>query len=141
MNNEPLIIERIYNATVEKIWNAITNNEQMKQWYFKIADFKPEVGFEFSFLEGNEVKYLHVCKVTEVIPNEKLAYTWRFEGYPGDSLLTFELFPEGGQTRLKLTHAGLETFSSIGPDFAVSSFKEGWTHILGKSLKEFVERN
>ena len=52
MNNEPFVIERTYNAPVEKVWKAITDNDLMKQWYFKIAAFKPEVGFEFSFDGG-----------------------------------------------------------------------------------------
>jgi len=41
-SNEPIVIERTYNAQIEKVWNAITNREQMKQWYFDIADFKAE---------------------------------------------------------------------------------------------------
>jgi len=49
MTHEPLIIERSYNASVEKVWQAITDKEQMKQWYFDVSDFKPEVGFEFTF--------------------------------------------------------------------------------------------
>jgi hypothetical protein len=51
--------------------------------------------------------------------------------------VTFELFDEAGKTRLKLTHEGLETFPASNPDFAKESFTEGWTHIIGKSLKEF----
>ena len=81
----------------------------------------------------------HLCKVTEVVPGKKLAYSWRYDGYPGDSLVTFELFETGEKTRLKLTHAGLETFAHLNPDFAVSNFVEGWTHILGTSLKEFLD--
>ena len=69
---------------------------------------------------------------------KKLAYTWRYEGFEGDSLVTFELFAEGARTRLKLTHAGLESFPKI-PDFARKNFMEGWTSIIGTSLKAFVE--
>ncbi len=49
MHTFPFTIERIYNALIEKVWQAITDKDQMKQWYFDIAGFKPEVGFEFSF--------------------------------------------------------------------------------------------
>ena len=37
MKNEPFVIERTYNATAEKVWQAITDKNQMKQWYFDIA--------------------------------------------------------------------------------------------------------
>jgi uncharacterized protein YndB with AHSA1/START domain len=141
----PFMIERIYNAPVSIVWKAITNKEEMKKWYFKELDqFKPEVGTEFEFSAGSADKqYLHQCKVTEVIENKKISYTWRYpEQGIGNSLVTFELFPEeGNKTKLKLTHAGLETFSSItNPDFAKESFAKGWEYFIGKQLKEYVEK-
>jgi uncharacterized protein YndB with AHSA1/START domain len=142
MKKEPFVIERIYNAPVDKVWKAITDKDEMKQWYFDLADFKPIVGFEFQFTgEGRKgEKYLHLCKITDVVANKKLAYSWRYDGYEGNSFVTFELFEEDGKTRLKLTHEGLDTFPANNPDFAKESFAEGWTFIIGKSLKEFVEK-
>ena len=141
MSNEPFVIERTYNAPVEKVWRAITDRDLMKQWYFDIAAFKPEVGFEFTFDGGSEEKtYTHLCKVLEVVPNKKLSYSWRYKDYEGNSIVTFELFDEDGKTRLKLTHTGLETFPQNNKDFAKESFAQGWTHITGTSLKNFVEK-
>ena len=141
MNQEPFVIERTYNAPIQKLWKAITDKNQMKEWYFDLEEFKAEPGFEFSFYgEGKQgEKYLHLCKITEVIPGKKIQYTWRYDKFDGDSLVTFELFEEGTQTRLKLTHEGLETFTSDNPDFAKQNFIEGWTHITSISLREFVE--
>jgi uncharacterized protein YndB with AHSA1/START domain len=141
MSTEPFVIERTLNAPAEKVWKAITDKDQMKQWYFDLAEFKPEVGFEFSFEGGSEEKiYLHLCKVTEVIPGKKLQYSWRYDQYPGNSFVTFELFEEGDKTRLKLTHEGLETFPTDNKDFARESFSAGWTYIIGKSIVEFFEK-
>ncbi len=56
MTNEPFVIERTFNAPIAKVWKAITDKNEMKQWYFDIAEFKPEVGFEFSFSAGAEGK-------------------------------------------------------------------------------------
>ena len=139
--NEPFVIERVYNAAVEKVWKALTDKNYMKQWYFDIAEFEPVVGFEFQFEGSNEGRtFLHRCKITEVIENKKIQHSWRYEGHPGNSFLTFELFDEGGKTRLKLTHEGLETFPSENPDFKKQNFVDGWTYIIGKSLKEFIEK-
>jgi len=141
MKNEPFVIERTYNAPVERVWKAITDKDQMKQWYFDIAAFKPEVGFEFQFSGGNEGrKYVHLCKITEVVTDKKLTYSWRYDGYEGNSFVTFELFSEGDKTRLKLTHEGLETFPMNNPDFEKESFAGGWNYIIGTSLKEFAEK-
>lgn len=142
VNQEPYVIERTFNASAEKIWNAITDNNLMKKWYFDLKEFKPVVGFEFRFYGGPpEKQYLHLCKITEVIPGKKLTHSWRYDGYEGNSFVTFELFPEGDKTRLKLTHTGLETFPGSNPHFAKHNFAEGWTHIIGTSLKEFLENN
>jgi uncharacterized protein YndB with AHSA1/START domain len=138
--NEPFVIERIFNAPIEKVWKAITDKDQMKQWYFSFENFKPEVGFEFQFEGGDGSNtYLHLCKITEVIEGKKLTYSWRYDGYEGNSFVTFELFAEGNKTKLKLTHEGLETFPASNPGFAKQNFVKGWTQIIGTSLKEFVE--
>ena len=136
---EVVVIERTINAAVTRVWEALTNVDQMRQWYFDLKEFKPEIGFEFEFVvehEGNT--YHHLCKVTQVIPQKKIAYTWRYEGEPGNSLVTFELFPEGDKTRLKLTHTGIETFPKT-PAYARKNFEAGWTAIVGSELKQFLE--
>ena len=139
MSNTPVIVEQTYNAPVTRVWEAITDANQMREWYFDLPDFKPEVGFEFQFTGGTEIKqYLHLCKVTEVIPERKLSHRWRYDGYEGNSEVTWELFPEDDGTRVKLTHSGLNTFPPIA-DFAASNFNMGWNEILGKNLKNFVE--
>jgi uncharacterized protein YndB with AHSA1/START domain len=142
MKSEPFIIERTFNAPVERVWKAITDINDMRQWYFDIPAFKPEPGFEFRFYGGTEEKkYRHLCKVTAVTPGKKIAYSWRYDGYPGSSTVTFELFGEGGKTRLKLTHEGIETFSQDDPNFAAESFAQGWSQIISVNLKTFSEQN
>jgi uncharacterized protein YndB with AHSA1/START domain len=142
MKESPFVIERVYDAPVEKVWKAISDKDQMKKWYFDVPDFKPEVGNEFTFWGGTEkCRYLHLCKVMEVIPLKKLKYSWRYDGYEGNSFVTFELTSEEkGRTRLKLTHEGLETFPSNVTDFAHENFAEGWNAIIGKLLPEFLQK-
>jgi uncharacterized protein YndB with AHSA1/START domain len=137
--NNPLIVERTFNAPVERVWKAISTREEIGEWSFDMKKFKAEIGFKFEFYAGkDDVKYLHRCQVTEVIPHKKLAYTWRYEGHPGNSLVTIELFAEGKKTHLKLTHTGLETFPQTA-DFKRSNFVAGWNMLLGTHLKKFVE--
>ncbi len=101
---EAVVIERTFNAPVERVWKALTDVDEMRQWYFDVKEFRPEVGSEFEFVVEHEgMTYHHLCRVTEVIPQKKVAYTWRYKGHEGDSLVTFELFADGDKTRLKLT--------------------------------------
>ena len=136
---EAVVIERTFNAPIARVWKALTDVDEMRQWYFDLKEFKPEVGFEFEFtVEHEGFKYSHLCRIAEVVPQKKLAYTWRYKGYEGDSLVSFELLADGDKTRLKLTHVGLETFPKL-PAFARKKFEAGWTEIIGSELKRFVE--
>jgi uncharacterized protein YndB with AHSA1/START domain len=142
MKNDPFVIEQTYSAPISKVWKAITDRNDMKQWYFDLAEFNPEVGFEFQFLAGSDKKkYLHRCKISELITGEKITYSWQYDGYEGNSYVSFELSEEKQKTRLKLTHSGLETFPKNNSDFAKESFAAGWTYIIGTSLKEFIEKS
>jgi len=142
MKQEPFVLRRTYDAPVEKVWKAITDIKQMQQWYMdKLQDFKPEQGFTTVFMVTNAGKsFVHRWKVTEVIPGKKIAYEWKYDGYPGNSLVTFELAAEGAGTTLTLTHSGLETFSpEVYPELAKEQFSAGWNDLLGSLLKKFVE--
>lgn len=141
MKTTPLIVEEIVEATPGQVWEAFTDKDKMKHWYFDLSAFKPEVGFEFSFPGQGSTgeKYMHHCRITEVIPHKKLQYTWTYENHPGSSLVTFELFAEGRKTRVRVTHEGLETFPAHSPDFAVTSFTQGWTQLITKSLPKFLK--
>jgi uncharacterized protein YndB with AHSA1/START domain len=143
IKNEPVVKEILLNASVSRVWKAITDKDDMKQWYFDLSGFRPEVGFEFHFtgegLKGE--RYIHICKVTEVIPEKKVSYSWKYEGYTGISFITFELFEERIKTRVRLTHEGLESFETDNPDFAKENFIAGWNEIIGTSLKKFIEES
>jgi uncharacterized protein YndB with AHSA1/START domain len=136
---EAIVVERTFNAPVARVWKALTDVDQMREWYFDLKEFKPEVGFEFEFsVEHQGTNYHHLCKVTEVIPQMKIAYTWRYKGEPGDSLVTFELSAKGDKTRLRLMHTGIETFPRT-PAYARKNFETGWITIIGSELKKFLE--
>jgi len=141
MSNQVVVIEETFNAPVEKVWQALTDKDKMKQWYFNLDDFKAEKGFKFSFPgQGHKgEQYTHLCEVTIADPMEKLQYSWQYKDYEGYSTVTFELFDEGDKTRLKLTHEGLDSFPKH-PDFAADSFRGGWTHLMTISLKDFLAK-
>lgn len=140
--DDPIIVEQTLSATVDTVWKAITEVDLMRQWYFNnIPSFEPRVGFETQFNVENEGRgFPHLWKVTEVEPLKKLAYDWRFEGYPGDGLVVFELFDENGTTKLRLTNHVLEDFPEDVPEFKRESCIAGWEYFIQKRLKEYLEQ-
>lgn len=142
VKQQPVAVEKMYTAPVEKVWKAITDKAQMKQWYFDLDAFELKEGFVFRFTgQGKDGQhYLHICTITEVIPNRKLQYSWTYQGYPGYSLVTFYLEATSEGTKLRLTHHGLETFPQDKGTFARENFNEGWNHLIGISLPEFLAK-
>jgi len=142
LNPDDVIIERAFNAPIDVVWQAITEPEQMKKWYFPaIQTFKPEVGFEVRInTECDGKTKEHLWKVTEVVPGRKIAYNWNYTVNRGNSTVSWELFDEGKTTRLRLVHKGLLSFEpEKNPGFARSGFFGGWTHFAGR-LKDYVEK-
>lgn len=142
MENQAIVLEQQLNALPSIVWKAITDKDEMKGWYFDLAEFKAELGFKFQFTGGPspEKQYLHLCEITEVIHGKKLTYSWRYDGYPGKSFVTFELFEQKNKTLLRLTHTGIETFPIENIDFAKHNFEEGWNDIVHTALKEYLEK-
>lgn len=139
VKTKPLVVERVIAASRERVWQAITNADEMARWYFEMENFKARPGCEFRFVvqhQGNT--YDHRCKIVEIIPKSKISYTWRFHGHEGLSLVTFELSGSGKKTKLRLTHSGLESFPEA-PQFARKNFEGGWKSLIGDSLPDFVE--
>jgi uncharacterized protein YndB with AHSA1/START domain len=141
-NLEPIVVEESFSAPVERVWRAITDKDQMRQWFFEpIAAFAPVTGFATQFNLRHEGRdYVHLWQVTEVIPPHKLVYDWKYEGYPGASFVTWELTQTSDGTRLKLTHTGVESFPQDNPAFTRESCEGGWKHFLCVRLKDFLAR-
>ncbi|HEX2606789.1 MAG TPA: SRPBCC domain-containing protein [Flavisolibacter sp.] len=134
----PVRKEVLLPASVERVWQALTTKEELKQWCFEMNAFEPKPGFEFRFYgEKNGTRFLHLCRVLEIEPLKRMKWLWSYEGIPGDTYVTFELMPEGAQTRLRLTHEGLETLPQ-DENYARGNFEMGWDSILNISLKSYI---
>lgn len=139
--DEPIIVEQTFKISLSNVWNAISDPEEMKIWFFKnIVSFKPEVGFETQFeVNVEDRKFTHLWKITEVIPFQKITINWKYKEYPGDSIVTFELINETTHVKLRLTHKVVESFPSNIPEFSRENGVEGWNYFIKKNLIEYLE--
>lgn len=140
--HDNVIVSQQINAPVEKVWAAITDKAQMKEWYFDIPDFGLDLHTEFSFYaEGTEDRYHHHGEILEVVPQAKLKHSWSYPELSKDkTIVKWELEAKDGGTLVTLTHKGLENFAHLGQDFGHESFERGWTDIVTKMLKNYLEK-
>jgi len=141
-SDPPVIFEGIYDASIQSMWNAITNVDEMNIWYFEqIKDFKTEVGFETQFALQSETRtFTHIWKILDLDPGKKIVYSWQYFEYPGEGKVTFALEPVDHQTKLVLTNEVVEDFPSDVPEFQRESCVAGWNYLLGQNLKEYMAK-
>jgi uncharacterized protein YndB with AHSA1/START domain len=140
-SDDTIVVKQAFKASLDTVWRSITELDQMRRWYFEnIPSFKPEVGFETSFnVQSGGRDFMHLWKVTEVVPLKRLSYDWKYEGYPGDSFVVFELSERGGATTLRLTVTVRKDFPDDIPEFKRESCIVGWQYFIKDRLKRYVE--
>ena len=119
-SDSPVVVEERFEISIEKLWSAITERQQMILWFFEdIPEFKPVPGFETGFnVVSGESEFYHQWKIIDAVAPRKVRYNWKYRDYPGDSNVSFELFKEGKHTKLKLTHTVLSDFPENIPEFS-----------------------
>jgi len=113
----------------------------MGKWFFEnIESFIPEVGFETQFNVRTENRnFLHIWKLTEVVPRKKIIYNWSYGEYPGNAFVTFELFKEEKYTKLIVTSEDMESFPQDIHEFSIESCTNGWNYFIKNRLSEFLK--
>ena len=137
----PIVVSEEFNRSASDLWTAITDPNQMVQWFFhQIPDFIPEVGFETRFnVNAGERDFMHQWKILEVDPGKRIVYDWSYEEYPGRGEVVFEVEGDQGSSKLTLTNTGLDTFPSDLPEFTRESCIGGWNYFIKENLKSFLE--
>lgn len=122
----------------QKVWRAVTAPEGISRWFSDRVTLELTPGSPITF-EWDE--YGVVGGVVETVePPDRFAYRWRAHGVPEDepmhgqnsTLVTFELEPTAGGTRLRVVETG---FENLRPDLRETAFREntsGWRHELGE---------
>ena len=137
---KPIIISQLFDSSIADVWNALSNKNALKTWYFPVQDFSFEVGKIFSFYESDHSQnFLHQCEFLRIEPQRIIEYTWTYpEHSNGSTILKWELFPEGTKTKVQITHSGVENFGDAGPDFSRTNFEMGWNAILKIKLRNYL---
>lgn len=134
----PNIVKTVtFNAPIEKVWASVTEAENIATWLMP-NDFKPIVGHEFTIQSPFGPS---PCKVEELDAPHYVKFAWDTDGW----FVSFSLKEVGEQTEFTLTHGGWKEASSIVPKAKLpandirNTMDGGWTMLVGKKLKEFVE--
>ena len=134
-----LNITRVFDHSIEDVFNAWTDPEQLLKWFCHDGDA------EFDIAEGGRFHVFIKCDTNstaelkgeyiEIIKNKKLVFTWVWQNEPlshaGNTVVTVEFVDLGGSTEVKLLHEG---FSS--EEFC-NNHTEGWNEALNRYEKAF----
>ncbi|MXV37356.1 SRPBCC domain-containing protein [Flavobacteriaceae bacterium Ap0902] len=130
-------------APIEKVWDAITKPQRMREWYFDVVENEIIDGSVFSFYEpGDEHEFYHECFVLEFEEPTKFRHTWAYPKLSqGSSTVNWDLKKEGDMTEVILTHESIHELEDAGPEITRENFAEGWIEILNENLKTYLEES
>lgn len=101
-------LERRYEAPPEEVWTILTEPHNVRNWLAKM-ELEPRVGGRVTFDWGGTNQDEGV--VREFDPPHVFEYTWTRNG---ESVIRFELRPDGDGTLLVLDHAATSLDQAIG---------------------------
>jgi uncharacterized protein YndB with AHSA1/START domain len=127
----------------EMVWEYLTRADLMELWLMP-NNFEPVLGHDFQFrikpmpqLNFDGIVY---CKVLEIVPHQKLSYSWKCGPGSGeidlDSLVVWKLIPKDNGTELLLEHTG---FKEIENFKMYSAVNDGWLVNI-KKIAEFLNK-
>ncbi|HWA92277.1 MAG TPA: SRPBCC domain-containing protein [Rhizomicrobium sp.] len=135
-----LILSRIYDVPVERVWRAWTEPAELAQWYvagsdhvvhFCEADVRPGGTYRIGFAPPGKTPYIETGTYGEVVPLKRLAFE-ETVSYMGKALHTCATLVEmrdlGGRTELVITASGTDSWRT----------GEGWTPAM-ESLARHLE--
>ncbi|HKI77954.1 MAG TPA: SRPBCC domain-containing protein [Ignavibacteriaceae bacterium] len=128
------------NAPASKVWQALTDQDKLKEWMMMPTTFEPVVGKEFTFkAEGMEGwdGYFH-CTVKEVEEKKKLVYTWNSGMINADTMVTILISENNGKTELTLIHTGWEKLTAEMRSQMIEGHSKGWDERFVKNLSELL---
>ena len=135
-----LTLKRRLRATPEKVFRAWTDQQKLARWFGPgevepvHVDIDARVGGRYRIVmrtpDGEEHDVGGIYR--EVVPNEKLVFTWAWKSTPErESIVTVLIKPDGDGSLLTLIHE--QFFDEAARD----RHQHGWTGSLDK-LERFV---
>ncbi|HEV8285889.1 MAG TPA: SRPBCC domain-containing protein [Chitinophagaceae bacterium] len=121
----------VIKTSSEKVYEAITTQEGLANWWCKQTTAKPEVGFVNTFTFGN---LKNEMKVTELTPNKRVEWHCNISIDEWvNTNISFDLEEKDGRTILRFAHSGWRAATDF---FDACNYD--WARFM-TSLKSFCE--
>jgi uncharacterized protein YndB with AHSA1/START domain len=130
MTLQSVTIDQPVNASPEQVWERIATPEGIARWWCP-GDIAPVLGHEFT-MDMEKWGQIH-CRVIEVVPQRKLAYTFE------DFELHWTILPREGGCLLRLEHRGFD-LENPRHRFAFDNMGPGWRDIVLPRLAQSLLR-
>jgi uncharacterized protein YndB with AHSA1/START domain len=108
-----VVVERVFNAPRDRVWQAFTEPEQLAQWWGRgnklvIEKLELRRGGRWRFVEhADDGVHGFEGRYREVTPPERLAWTFAWDGMDGHLVLDTTTFEDLGEGRTKVVSRSL----------------------------------
>ncbi|MGB5820495.1 MAG: SRPBCC domain-containing protein [Saonia sp.] len=133
--NDSIIKEHVFNHPIDRVWNAISQAEEISNWFIK-ADFKAETGYAYTFNSKGE-NCTQITGVVQKADPYTLVYTWIVENTDAETTVKWVLEKVGQGTKLYLEHSGISNYPGDTAVSMFNSFNGGWDNCINE-LSEYL---
>lgn len=127
--------EHFFDFPIGQVWQAISNEKEISAWFIK-ADFKAEVGYQYTFTHENTAIKGEVLKAE---PVHHLVYTWVVSGTEAITTVKWALEEKEQGTLLTIEHSGLDNYPTETAINMFNSFSKGWDNCIEELDKYLVK--
>lgn len=133
-----IVKELTVEATPQRVWNALTQQEEIACWWTDDLNATPEIGSlaEFRFSPPGQGTFVIQFEVAELIQDKKVHWITRqgpTTGHWAGTSVTWQLEPAHNGTRVVFNHNG---FAQADRRYEIT--QSWWEHFL-VSLKPYLE--
>lgn len=129
-------------ASVGEVWNALTDRDELENWWSEEVVLEPRVGgkFQENWEDDDGQKQIASGKVLSVQDQKLISFTWREKNWPktAQTECVFEITPDGKKSTLTMQHKGWETLPEPLRTTSLRDFKVGWSYHM-KELKAYLD--
>lgn len=141
ISNPPIKIEQVFDCKIDEVWNVISEETALKEWFVECSDYTFGEGYEFVISLGKQSLSRFLCHFTFIDEKSTIEYTIEpLENRRNDAvaLIRWELHEEHGRTILRFAFDGIDQLVRSCKNIDYKFLSTKFSSLIKSQLSEYL---